>query len=114
MEYDVTIQEGKYANVESGWDIHGLYDSIPLMQYTGIKDKNGKEIYEGDVVEYQHHEEMKEVLRQRSSIGFSEGSFVCPEWGEFVSDSQLEDCEVIGNIYENPELLTNGKEPNKE
>ena len=95
MEYDVTIQDGKYADVESGWDIHGTYD-CPLMQYTGMKDKNGKEIYEGDIV--------KILGAGKSFVFYQDGSFLV----RFPEENTLlwsVICEVIGNIYENPELL---------
>lgn len=78
-------------------------ESYALMQYTGLKDINGKEIYEGDIVKYQYH-----------FIGY-----VAFEYCEFILKSEVdtdfamspnapnskEAMEVIGNIYENPELL---------
>ncbi len=75
-----------------------------LMQYTGIKDKNGKEIYEGDILErgsegatVQKVVEWSTKLNQ--SIGFNVG---CPKKGVA--------WRIIGNIYENPDLLTLIKE----
>lgn len=66
-----------------------------VMQYTGLKDKNGKEIYEGDIMEYDHHGD-----HNLSVVEFDYGSF---EWYPYYMDST--DFELIGNIYENPELL---------
>jgi len=72
-----------------------------LMQYTGLKDKNGKEIYEGDIV--RHKDAPLEICT------------VIWDGGGFYARSNIEDMfysltnkvliEVIGNIYENPELL---------
>jgi hypothetical protein len=78
-----------------------------LMQYTGLKDKNGKEIYEGDIVRipggYQgdyHEREKISVVKwedeDTAEIGFYLNLPECVHWKHL---------EVIGNIYENPELL---------
>lgn len=95
---------------------------IIWMQYTGLKDKNGKEIYEGDVVKMHR---FIEVLG--SNMGVSEGEqedvghiSIEPLGLAINCDSQEdsgyllhlhglheESFEVIGNIYENPELLNN-------
>ena len=72
-------------------------DNGIISQYTGIKDKNGVEVYEGDKVKAKFYG--KEVVGE---IGFSDGCFLL--WNSCVSDNQLfifTDIEVIGNIYEN-------------
>lgn len=75
------------------------YKEFDLMQYTGLKDMKGKEIYEGDILFETFREEYFKVV-------FENGSFRA-EVDEYSLD--LEDyahiCEVVGNIYENPELI---------
>jgi len=95
----------------------GLHE-VDLCQYTGLKDKNGKEIYEGDVVVYVedvivetiegHHR--YEPEGQIGSVEFGNGAFYVAG-GEFYSHGEQmflwSELEIIGNIYENPDLLTN-------
>lgn len=72
-------------------------ESTPLMQFTGLLDKNGKEIYEGDLTSCLGNKP-KEVI-------FHKGCF-CHKVGE--KDYHIfgeKDWEIIGNIYENPELI---------
>lgn len=66
------------------------------MQYTGLKDKNGVEIYEGDLVVENGSFGPYQVEYYKN--GFYLGDFLHSNWN-------AEDVEVIGNIYENPELL---------
>ena len=79
--------------------IGDFFENIELMEYTGLKDMKGKEIYEGDILFESSSEEYFKVV-------FENGSFRA-EVNEYSLD--LEDyahiCEVVGNIYENPELL---------
>lgn len=81
-----------------------------LMQFTGLKDKKEKEIYEGDIVKSTN----KELGECIAVVGFNEkeSAFVLLEgygWqrpDEFFSTwNKVYEFEVIGNIYENPELL---------
>lgn len=78
-----------------------------LMQYTGLKDKNGKEIYEGDIVEGKPPEFVNYVKGEVKYGGLA-FSFVGENLFYTVTNQsvkQLNEIEIIGNIYQNPELL---------
>ena len=86
-----------------------------IMQYTGLKDKNGKEIYEGDILrmESEMHVGVAPVLWSDDHCGFIyegwQGYFskIVPNLGgSGIVDLETR-AEIIGNIYENPELLQN-------
>lgn len=84
-------------------------DSNTIGQYTGLHDKNGKEIYEGDIVRFNQKfliENTLIVCYEYSHIG---GFSLCTKEGYYsmFGEAWLEPfyCEVIGNIHDNPELL---------
>jgi uncharacterized phage protein (TIGR01671 family) len=73
-----------------------------IGQFTGLKDKNGKEIYEGDII---HHSDS--ILRENEIVvvGYLDGAFTLfNKEGINLLHVKYPCCEVIGNIYENPEL----------
>lgn len=83
---------------------------VNLMQYTGLKDCEGKEIYEGDVVEYIGVWLMDDSFLKKDARG--KGVVIYEDAGFFVDGqydkNSLQSCDkvkIIGNIYENPELL---------
>lgn len=90
-------------------------NELDWMQFTGLLDKNGKEMYEGDVVETQPGTDKRlKFLNSIERIEFVDGCFIVQgitqsrQWNDLYKETKR--IEVIGNIYENPELLTNNKE----
>lgn len=90
-----------YSEVRSNFGWYLDDDDITLMQFTGLLDKNGKEIYEGDILGYWG--------KAAWLVGFVEGRFCfIYEDGRKafgLTKSSLQGKEIIGNIYQNPELL---------
>ena len=81
--------------------------NLEVMQYTGMKDREGKEIYEGDIVNTRHTNGMQlSSVVEWSSIGYR-NCFYLKQVLIGLSKGTIEDLdiEVIGNIYENPELV---------
>ena len=99
---------------------HEFYNkNYPVMQFTGLHDRNGKEIYEGDILCNEEYD----AWEWRGVVKFSHGVFgaewlsnvesqsMVGSWGQKhnlrkLDDDILERQVVVGNIYENPELLT--------
>ena len=73
---------------------------LEIMQYTGLKDKNGKEVYESDVVR---------ILNNTTVVYYENGGFRVGSLFKssliYLNENNVE-FEVIGNLHENPELLT--------
>lgn len=99
---ETAVMTQDWEDYKEGEHFYPEFQTIVL--YTGLHDKNGKEIYEGDIVKFGTHwvgdytvKEHVEVIEYEAP-GFNDslqvGFHDTPPW-----------CEVIGNIYENPELL---------
>lgn len=129
--------EKRMINTESAWR---FFNEIKLMEYTGLKDKNGKDIYEGDIlhvfedshyggeyhapIEWIHYEndgeewaffgtvclKVKEIKHYNPNVNtiFTRG-FLTRRYGSCIELSEMTSrnysIQVVGNIYENPELI---------
>ncbi|QFR62514.1 hypothetical protein LH991_16245 [Schleiferilactobacillus harbinensis] len=103
------------------WNGHNMFNNIQvgamylgdliadpqwhLMQYTNFKDKNGREIYECDVLDIGlRNQDGKPVMAPVSYQAYAAG-YVLDNGGNGIWQRLTENCEVVGNIYENPDLL---------
>ena len=103
----------EWKDIGNNWDLGSVFNnpemnSCDIMQYTGLKDKNGKEIYEGDVVRIEETYIGDSIIaKHNASIIFDLGSFNVNHSNACFDTLAVNPIywEVIGNIYENPELL---------
>lgn len=98
------------------WEYELNNNEIALLQYTGLKDKNGAEIYDGYILEFRANP--FNGKRDLFKVVFKDGGFR-DEWNNYIGQYLPPDignkqggrvrlneaCEVVGNIYETPELL---------
>lgn len=109
--WEATSIDFEENEISNGGDIFNL-NEVELMQYTWCKDKNWKEIYEGDIVEYLDASwfSQDDVWINRWIVEFD-----LREWIIFTNRDSVEmedidfesEVEVIWNIYENPDLIAN-------
>ena len=104
--------EDGYGGVREFDSSTGKYEECTsefiLMQYTGLKDKNGKEIYEGDIVKGKNYG-FNNPQRYIGEVIYIYNRYEVKGTKQYkgIRDELNTTYEVIGNIYENPELLKN-------
>jgi len=87
------------------------FNEIELMQFVGLHDKNSKEIYEGDIVKSGYDENINWEVYYEDAKFWLRNKLQDREygdmntWDDVETRVRFEECEVIGNIMENPELL---------
>lgn len=108
--WDIDCHRFEYFEIGENNDCYGMFRVAAnkfgsvIEQYTGLKDENGREIYEGDIVTL--NGEWEEIEHGDCSIvTFENGCFRVGNGYENEAGSYLSDWRIIGNIHENPELL---------
>jgi uncharacterized phage protein (TIGR01671 family) len=100
-----------------------ILENFVLMQFTGLKDKNGKEIYEGDILKIPDNSDLNYIYEDNKEQNWGIVKFTEAEGGYILDDNKdywvrltdidygdneeigADELEIVGNIYENPELL---------
>ncbi len=101
MQYQTEYMPDTSYSIPVGFE---EFEYSELMEWTGLCDKNGEDIYEGDILFESFGEKYYKVI-------FENGSFRAEFNGDFeeysfdLIDVVAQGCEIVGNIYENPELM---------
>lgn len=95
---DILHKEIFFSNEDVDCYEHTDFKDIELMEYTGLKDKNEKEIYEGDIVKIDRQLFIVSYMEEKASYMLDEiDSFM----SDYLSNYNISKLEIVGNIYEN-------------
>jgi len=95
---DILHKEIFFSNEDVDCYEHTDFKDIELMEYTGLKDKNEKEIYEGDIVKIDSKLFTVSYMEEKASYMLDEiDSFM----SDYLSNYNISKLEIVGNIYEN-------------
>lgn len=86
-------------------DLEGefLVDPETICQYTGVKDGNGNKIFEGDIIKY--NKKLFEIVWVDECAHFAPRPFERLTWSPCMNVGTVEKSEVVGNVFDNPELV---------
>lgn len=107
----ITGFKTKETSESNGYTLDGIFhdgdyvgiENIIVVQYTGVKDKDGKEVYEGDIVGDHIGTGIVEFKHAGFRVNYKDG--YCKWFFDYLA-SEYKTIEIIGNIYEKPELLS--------
>lgn len=108
---EIHWDRGKFEFIGDGITFQRLANEVELMQSTGLKDKNGKEIFEGDIIKVTNENSWLEVVsyeKEKSMFVIEEinRNFKVPSSPLYdLFNTTIFESEIVGNIYENPELI---------
>lgn len=105
LDFESTFYGGRIAIRTDQYNDYFDTEDMILMEYTGLKDKNGKEIYEGDIIQYDDiHKGVVEYSEEYAQFILKETGSIADEY-EALGEFNIKVFEILGNIYDNPELL---------